>query len=45
MRELTQVIEQALDVRVGFILELNNIMTRINKIVFCFEISKLKAKA
>lgn len=44
MRELTRVGEQALDVSICFILELNNIITRINKIVFCFEMSKLKAK-
>lgn len=44
MREVTRVSEQALAVTVGFILEVNNIITRINKIVFCFEVSKLKAK-
>lgn len=44
MRELIRVRNQALDDSVAFILELNNIITRFIKIVFCFEVSKLKAK-
>lgn len=44
MRELTWVSEQGLDVSVDFVMELNDIIATINKVVFCFEMSKLKAK-
>lgn len=44
MRELSRVRKQALGVSTAFTLELNNVITRIIKNVFCFEMSKLKAK-